>query len=65
MKSTWFALTKEGYDGHAYITFRQINVRPACPERHLTVAELMGANISNVVSPKDEAGEILADEMLV
>jgi len=36
----------------------------ACPERHLTVAELMGANISNVVSPEDEAGEILADEIV-
>ncbi len=37
---------------------------PACPERHLTVAELMGANISNVVSPEDEAGEILADQIV-
>ena len=37
---------------------------PACPERHLTVAELMGADISNVVSPEDEAGEILADQIV-
>ena len=36
----------------------------ACPDRHLTVAELMGADISNVVNPEDEAGGILANEII-
>lgn len=36
----------------------------ACPERHLTVARLMGADISSVRSAKDEAGEILAGEII-
>lgn len=36
----------------------------ASPERHLTAAELMGADLSEVVSPKDEAGEILAGQII-
>jgi hydroxyacid-oxoacid transhydrogenase len=34
---------------------------PACPERHLHLASLMGADISGVKDPVTESGEILAD----
>ncbi|GJM30299.1 MAG: alcohol dehydrogenase [Cyclobacteriaceae bacterium] len=33
----------------------------ADPQRHLTLAEIMGADISSIRSPIDEAGELLAD----
>jgi len=37
---------------------------PACPERHLRVAALMGAEISKVKDPVSEAGHILADQIV-
>lgn len=33
---------------------------PACPERHLELAGIMGADISQVKDPVEEAGELLA-----
>ena len=33
----------------------------ACPQRHLTLAGILGADISSVQSPEEEAGELLAD----
>ena len=33
---------------------------PACPERHLDLARLMGADVSEVKDPAAEAGELLA-----
>ena len=36
----------------------------ACPERHLKAAEIMGADISKVSDPKNEAGEILAGRVI-
>lgn len=33
---------------------------PACPERHLELARIMGADISQVKDPVEEAGELLA-----
>ena len=36
----------------------------ACPERHLRVAELMGADISRVKDPAKEAGPLLADQIV-
>ncbi len=33
----------------------------ACPERHLTVAQLMGADVSRVKDAKNDAGEVLAN----
>jgi hydroxyacid-oxoacid transhydrogenase len=36
---------------------------PACPERHLKVAEAMGADVSGVRNPKEEAGPILAERV--
>ena len=37
---------------------------PASPERHLKVAELMGADISQVKDPESEAGELLATQIV-
>lgn len=37
---------------------------PARPERHLRVAELLGADVSGVRSPKEEAGEVLAGRIV-
>ncbi len=36
----------------------------ACPERHLKAAQLMGADISKVTDPKNQAGEILAGRVI-
>ncbi len=33
---------------------------PACPERHLQLARIMGADISKIKDPEAEAGELLA-----
>ena len=33
---------------------------PACPERHLKAAELMGADVTDVTRPEEEAGPVLA-----
>ncbi len=37
---------------------------PACPERHLEAAALMGADVSQVKNPMEEAGEVLAREII-
>ena len=37
---------------------------PARPERHLEAAKRMGADISGVIDPESEAGEILADRIV-
>jgi hydroxyacid-oxoacid transhydrogenase len=34
---------------------------PACPDRHLTLAHMMGADISKVKDAESEAGELLAE----
>ncbi|RMG23050.1 MAG: iron-containing alcohol dehydrogenase [Bacteroidetes bacterium] len=36
---------------------------PACPERHLKAAEIMGADVSGVKDPKAEAGPLLAAQI--
>jgi len=36
----------------------------ACPERHLEVAAIMGADISGVTRPEEEAGPLLADRIV-
>ena len=36
----------------------------ACPERHLEVAEIMGADISGVTRPEEEAGPLLAERIV-
>jgi hydroxyacid-oxoacid transhydrogenase len=37
---------------------------PACPERHLEVAEIMGADISGVTRPEEEAGPLLSAQIV-
>ena len=37
---------------------------PACPDRHLKAATLLGADISEVSDPEAEAGEVLADRIV-
>lgn len=37
---------------------------PACPDRHLRAAQLLGAEISDVEDPEAEAGGILADRIV-
>ena len=37
---------------------------PACPERHLRAAELLGADVSQVGNPQEEAGDILAERIV-
>ena len=37
---------------------------PACPDRHLKAAELMGADINSIGEVREEAGPILADEII-
>ncbi len=37
---------------------------PACPERHLHAAEMMGANVQEVKNDKEEAGELLAQQII-
>ena len=37
---------------------------PACPDRHLKAATLLGADISEVRDPEAEAGAILADRIV-
>ncbi|MSS73388.1 MAG: iron-containing alcohol dehydrogenase [Candidatus Latescibacteria bacterium] len=37
---------------------------PACPERHLQAAGLLGADVSGVRNPKEEAGEVLAGRIV-
>ena len=36
----------------------------ACPERHLKAVEIMGGDISQVKNPREEAGPLLADEIV-
>ena len=36
----------------------------ACPERHLEVAEIMGADISGVTRPEEEAGPLLSERIV-
>lgn len=38
---------------------------PACPERHLKAAQLLGADVSGVNDPETEAGGMLADRIVV
>jgi hydroxyacid-oxoacid transhydrogenase len=37
---------------------------PACPDRHLRAAELLGADISGVQNPQEEAGGMLAERIV-